>query len=364
MRSRNALLLGATALGLGAAAVGAYRATHPKDAKGPVNPHVGPRRPLPDDLFDLPDGLLHHDLPTPDGGSIHAVEKGQGRPLVLLHGITLRHDVWAPQLHQLTDRYRVIAVDLRGHGTSSAGSAGYGIDRLADDLATLLVGLDLHDAVVVGHSMGGMTAMRFAGQHPDVLAQRVAGLVFLATRAHQVMPPYVDGAARVLVRRGQELLDSGGTLPQRATMTSSVARLAFGDHPSRKAVGIVAEMGRSIPPEALLPSLAGLLDHDARTALRATHTPSLVVVGTRDVLTPVPAGRHLAHLLPYSEFVVLPRAGHQLMQERPEEVADLIDAFVARLEGDAPSVAAAVADGPAADADIEVEPGEPSAAEG
>lgn len=362
MRSRKVVLLGATAVGLGAAAVGAYRATHPKDASGPVNPHRGPRRPVPDDLFDLPDGLVHHELATPDGGTVHAVEKGEGRPLVLLHGITLRHDVWAPQLHQLTDRYRVIAVDLRGHGTSVAGSAGYGIDRLADDLATLLVGLDLHDAVVVGHSMGGMTAMRFAGQHPDVLAQRVAGLVFLATRAHQVMPPYVDGAARALVGRGQAILEGGGTLPQRATITTSLARLAFGDHPSRKAVGIVAEMGRSISPEALLPSLAGLLDHDARTALRATQTPSLVVVGTRDVLTPVPAGRHLAHLLPYSEFVVLPRAGHQLMQERPDEVADLLDAFVARLEGDASSVAAAVADRPASDGDIQVEPGEPDAA--
>ena len=66
--------------------------------------------------------------------------------------------MWAPQFHQLTDRYRVIAVDLRGHGESAVGSDGLGISRLADDLATLLTALDLRDAVVVGHSMGGMTA--------------------------------------------------------------------------------------------------------------------------------------------------------------------------------------------------------------
>lgn len=332
MNTKRALLLGATLVGIGAAAAGAYRATHPRGARGPLSPDPGRgRAPLPDDLFDLPDDVVHHRIPTPDGGSIHAVERGSGRPLVLLHGITLRHDVWAPQLRELADRYRVIAVDLRGHGESTAGSDGYGLPRLADDLASLLEALDLHDAVVVGHSMGGMTAMQFCGQHPEVLADRVAGLIFVATRAHQVLPPYVDRGARSLVARGQGVLDAGRTLPARSTTTRNVARLAFGDHPSPKAVSIVAEMGESIAPQALLPSVAGLIEHDAREALRRTHTPSLVIVGTRDLLTPVPSASHLAHLLPRSELVVLPRAGHQLMQERPAEVAELIDDFVSGL---------------------------------
>lgn len=340
---------GAALLGIGAAALGAYKATHPKDASGPPSPDPGrARRPIDDALFAMPDGVVHHHLTTPDGGVVHAVERGSGRPLVLLHGITLRHDVWAPQFHQLADRYRVIAVDLRGHGESRAGSDGFGIGRLADDLATLLEGLDLHDAVVVGHSMGGMTAMQFCGQHPEVLSARVAGLVFVATRAHQVLPPGFGRGARALVSQGQGLLDSGGTLPARATVTERAARLAFGERPHPRAVAIVAEMGSSIVPEALVPSLAGLIEHDARVALRATRTPALVVVGTRDLLTPVPAGRHLAHLLPDAELVVLPKAGHQLMQERPDELAELLDAFVARLDGTVASVGEAVAagDGP------------------
>ncbi|MFN8018254.1 MAG: alpha/beta hydrolase [Acidimicrobiales bacterium] len=332
MKGRNAVLLGATAAGIAAAAVGAYRATHPRDASPSPLPDLGRDRPrLPDWLFELPDGVEHHVIDTPDGGTIHAAEKGEGRPLVLLHGITLRHDVWAPQFHQLADRYRVIAVDLRGHGESKAGSAGFGITRLADDLATLLVALDLHDAVVVGHSMGGMTLMQFCGQHPDVLDERVAGLVFVATRAHQVFPPYVDRGARAIVGRSQALVEAGRPIPARSTVNGRGSRLAFGDHPSPVAVRKVAEMGESMLADALVPSLAGLIEHDAREALQATHTPSVVVVGTRDLLTPVPAGRHLAHLLPRSELVVLPRAGHQLMQERPEELAAVIDGLVARI---------------------------------
>jgi pimeloyl-ACP methyl ester carboxylesterase len=353
------VVLGATALGLGAAAAGAYRATHPRDASGPRSADPGRRRPpLPDELFDLPDGVIEHEIPTPDGGTIHAIERGEGRPIVLLHGITLRADVWSPQFHQLADRHRVIAVDLRGHGTSRAGDDGYGIGRLGDDLATLLTALDLHHAVLVGHSMGGMTVMQFCGDHADVLADRVDGLVFVATRAHQVFPPLVDRGARRLVAQGQALVDAGQTLPSRATVTNQAARLAFGDKPSKRAVELVGEMGRSMEPEALVPSLGGLIEHDARDALRATDTPSLVIVGTRDLLTPVPSARHLAHLLPDSELVVLPRAGHQLMQERPDELAELLDAFVARLDGTEPTVAAAVAADPRPVSATQVEPGQ------
>ncbi|MGI8755520.1 MAG: alpha/beta fold hydrolase [Acidimicrobiales bacterium] len=344
MNKPKVAALAAAALGVGAGAIGAYRATHPSDARRPDT--VGSRRRrtlVGDELLDLPPDVVEHDLDTPDGGTIHALERGEGRPLVLLHGVTLRSDVWAPQFHLMADRYRIVAADLRGHGRSQAGTDGYGLGPLAADVATLLEALDLHDAIVVGHSMGGMTLMEFCGDHPAVLAERVAGLVFLATAANAVVPPYAAGLLRAVLGRGQGRLDRGRPLPTRATVTTRMARLAFGDRPSAKAVGIVVEMGQSMAPEALVPSLTKLLDHDARQALRATHTPSLVVVGTRDLLTPVPAGRNLARQLPHADFVVLPRAGHQLMQERPNELAELIDAFAARLSGAEPSVAAAVA---------------------
>ena len=332
MNRKKLFVLAATTVGAGVAGAGLYRATHPKGAGGPLTPDPGRARiRIADDLLDLPSGLTDHVIPTPDGGTIHAIEKGSGRPLVFLHGITLRSDVWAPQFHLLADRYRVIAIDLRGHGSSMAGSAGYGMSPLAADLATVFQALDLHDAIVVGHSMGGMTTMQFCGDFPEVLADRVAGLVLVATRAHQVLPPYVDRVAAAFVGRGQGRLASGRPLPAVNGVTTPLARLAFGDNPSPKAVRLVGEMGRSMAPEALIASLEGILPHDARQALRRTETPSLVVVGTRDVLTPVPAASHLATLLPHSELVVLRRAGHQLMQERPKELADLIDDFAQRV---------------------------------
>lgn len=328
----NLKKLALVAAGTGAAAFGLYRATHPTSARS-----TGGRssaRPLTDDRFTLPGGLVEHQVTARDGGTIHAIERGEGRPLVLLHGITLRSDVWAPQLHDLAEDFRVIAVDLRGHGRSKAGDSGYGLSRLADDLADLLVALDLRDAIVVGHSMGGMTLMTFCAEHPDVLAERVAGTVFLNTRAHQVFPPGMDRPLRVLVGRGTTVVDAGRALPGGAAPSAGLVRLAYGARPSPAAMRLVAEMGASMEPAAMLASVDQMFDHDAREALRRTETPSMVIVGTRDLLTPVPASRHLAALLPNSDFVVLRGAGHQMMQERPDELAELLRDFAAAISSE------------------------------
>src|SRR5699024_6851248 len=143
---RKKLILAAGLAGAGAAWA-LHRATHPDEAREPMRLHGGDRdEPVPDHLLDLPEGVQAHEIATDDGGTISYLEQGEGQPLVLLHGITLRSDVWAPQFHQLTDRFRVIAVDLRGHGGSKAGREGLGLPRLAADLANLLETLDLRDA--------------------------------------------------------------------------------------------------------------------------------------------------------------------------------------------------------------------------
>lgn len=341
--SKKIIGLGFAAAGIGAAAVGLYRATHPPEAKGPISPdpHRGHAR-LDDALFEMPDGVTLHMIETPDGGTIHYAEKGAGRPLVLLHGVTLRHDVWAPQFNQLADHYRVIAVDLRGHGGSLPGTLGFGMARLATDVATLLEALDLHDAVLVGHSMGGMTVMHFCGDHREVLDERVAAIALVATAAYQAVPPFAESLARRVLGQGEADVAAGRGLPVKGVIRKQTVRLVFGHEPPSRAVEIVTEMTRSMHDAHLIGSLQGIVDHDARDALRATRTPSLIVVGTRDILTPVPLARKMAHLMPGCEFVVLPRAGHQLMQERPDELAELIDALVARVEGTADSVAEAV----------------------
>ncbi|CAN5546425.1 alpha/beta hydrolase [soil metagenome] len=289
-----------------------------------------------DQLFVVPGDVSHHEMPSYDGGRLHVIQRGRGRPLVLLHGVTLTAEIWAPQLHQLADRYRLIACDLRGHGNSEVGRDGFGLDHIGHDVATVLEHLDLRDAIVVGHSMGGMALMRFCGDHTDVLDERVAGLGFVATSATLPTPAIVVGRtqrlADHLVRRAEAGRPVRSYRFGESDLSWLLCRLAFGRRAPAAAVEQVRAMIAAVPPEVLHPCSAGILLHDGTDALRATHTPSFVVVGALDLLTPPFASRRIAELLPGTELHVLAGAGHQLMQERPDELAALIDALVARLE--------------------------------
>ena len=93
-------------------------------------------------------------ITTSDGVRLTLVEKGRGRPLVMVPGWSQTARQFAAQIEGLADRYRVIAVDMRGHGQSEKPAHGYRIPRLAKDLKDVLDALDLEDAAVAGHSMG------------------------------------------------------------------------------------------------------------------------------------------------------------------------------------------------------------------
>ncbi len=336
-RSRLPLAL-AMGAGLAAVAVGAGLAATRRSAKH--------HRSLPDEragdaaVFDLDAlGVTHHRIPSHDGGELHVVERGPagGPPLLLLHGITLQARVWGYQLRDLSDHWRVLAVDLRGHGESTPGADGFGLDVLARDLRTVIESLDLRDVVVVGHSMGGMTLMRFCADHRDALDERVAGCVFLATAPVIPIPP---GVQRVFQQLGPRLTRAGDRwgwdrLDTRrlagADLSYVLARRAFGRHASPLHVQLTADLVADVSPATTWPTGIGLLEHDADEALARTQTPSMVIDGELDHITPIALSRRIADHLPNSELHVLPDAGHQLMLERPAELADLLEAFRKRI---------------------------------
>src|ERR1700754_90758 len=91
---------------------------------------------------------------TSDGVGLHYVERGTGSPLLLVHGWSQTAEQFSHQLNALAPTYRVIAYDHRGHGLSDRPEYGYRVHRLAADLRELLLGRDLQDVTVLGHSMG------------------------------------------------------------------------------------------------------------------------------------------------------------------------------------------------------------------
>jgi pimeloyl-ACP methyl ester carboxylesterase len=277
-------------------------------------------------------------LTLSDGASIHVVERGATLstpslpPIVLLHGVTLSTRIWHHVLNDLGDVTRVVAFDWRGHGRSTAGSDGFGLPILARDLAEVLTQLDLHDAIIVGHSMGGMALMRFCADHPSVLSERVDGLMFLSTAAANVGTAMVPGAVRDSVRKMLSLTPvakrASWILP--GDLGYSMVRMTFGEQPPPAAVELARDIVAGMDSNATAASFVPLLAHDVTATLPRLRLPVTVVVGSQDRLTPPAQAHRLASLIPQSVVVELDGPGHMIMLERPAELHRLIRDLAAR----------------------------------
>ena len=252
-----------------------------------------------------------------NGVAVSYLRTGTGEdPVMLLHGLMGDGAGWAPVTRLLEADLDVIAPDARGHGRSSAPDSGYRYSDLAADVVGLTEHLDLRRLLLVGHSMGGMTAALAATQ----LGQRLRGLVlvdptFLSeTRQQQVYESDVLDQHRQALRRGRAVL-----------LEEALARQT---HRSPKVVELQVEarMRTSLaafdvlrPPNPPYRALVGRLD-----------VPTLLVIGDRPVVTPDMA-MELCELNTRLRVEQVAGAGHGLPFDQPEQLARSILAFAREL---------------------------------
>jgi pimeloyl-ACP methyl ester carboxylesterase len=285
------------------------------------------RPPLPRERFDL------H---AQDGTRLNVERYGRetGPTLVLSHGWTLSIAFWARQLNELADDFAIVAYDQRGHGSSDApGPAGYTIEALADDLATVLDATvpGGERAVVLGHSMGAMALIEMSERHPEVIHDRVAAAVVASTGMHELtirsrivpMPLPLAKLARPLATWVMALPPPPGRVDGRLrTMTRYVTL-------SRRATDAEVDFATRIinacPPasRAGFARMLAALDLDAQVG--RFDVPAIVVAGDRDRLTPIWHARRMAAALPQSlGLVTVPGAGHMTPVEASRAVNDAV----------------------------------------
>ena len=284
----------------------------------------GPSVPTDDLLLPEVDEMTR--IPTHDGGELYVIERGTGTPIVFAHGVTLTSEVWARQFRSMPAAgFRAVAFDGRGHGESTAGDTGHSMDNLAADVRAVLEALDLRDAIVVGHSMGGMAVQGLAVRHPEVVAERVAGIVLLSTSPES----FASNARRLRggLDRAAALVPGVGAVFRQRNLRLLIARLGFGDDPDPRCVEATRRMLGGCSRETIREAGRALLQLDFVDELPRLDVPTLVVVGTADLLTPPRDSQVIADLVPGAELVEYVRGGHMLMYERTEELDALIIEF-------------------------------------
>jgi pimeloyl-ACP methyl ester carboxylesterase len=284
--------------------------------------------------LDAP-AYVDHTLDSHDRGTIYVVERGNelDPPIVLSHGVTLSVRTWFYQLDELPkEGFRTIAFDHRGHGRSVLGEEGHTLDNLGRDVRTLLEGLDLHDAVLVGHSIGGVAVQAFVTQFPEIVAARVAGIVLLSTLAYTPLGSRSTRTKARLEKIMKRAPDSQWLWDSR-NLGFLAARIGFGRDPRPSHVELVRSMMSECPPETRLDAPRVLVGLDLTHELPKVRVPTLVIGGTADVLTPPFEARQMARLIPGARLELLNGGGHMLMLERTEEVDKLIADFAREVQG-------------------------------
>jgi pimeloyl-ACP methyl ester carboxylesterase len=250
------------------------------------------------------------------GAAVGYQVRGAGPVVLLLHPIGLSASFWKPVAQRLADRYRVIAVDARGHGDSDVPAGPFSLEDLADDAIELLRAL-AGPAIVVGCSMGASVAQMIAVRAPELVSCAVFA---------NCSGPRVGGRTDVLDERARRAAEG---MPR--VLEETLARWFSAGFPKAH-------------PEVVAQVTDWLLSGDptvhswgwkALSARRNDHyksitQPVLVLAGEHDAASPPASARQLAEALPNATYVEVP-AGHMAPLERPDAFAAAIDDFAARV---------------------------------
>ena len=265
---------------------------------------------------------------------IHYHDLGEGdRPFVLVHGFTGSSDDFVDVLPRLAERGRTIAPDNRGHGDSSNPGTGYTLDGMAGDLLGFLDALAIERCDLLGHSLGGMLALRLVLAHPD----RVASLVLMDTTQRPI-----ERSSTAMFEMGAKLLREQGA---GAFVSAMRAGLPGGPDREGPMARSVARMGEdvfwsrierkltSMDPEAfggLASGMAGQESLDDR--LGEISCPTTVLVGESDTPFLQPS-KDMAAAIPNAEIAILPDAMHSPQFENEAAWLETIEAHLDRARG-------------------------------
>lgn len=271
-------------------------------------------------------------ITTDSGVSIHYEERGTGHPLVFIHGWGMSGRVWEFQAELFASLFRVITLDLRGHGDSSLPEgAGFAMAGLAGDVASLLKNLYLANATLIGWSLGAQVALEAVSASRD----RLSALVLSGGT-----PRFSSGDGFDFGLPPQEVRGMALRVKRDRTRTmGDFFRNMFVDGE------MTAEQNQRVVKEIIIPSkqpdtaillqaLDTLATSDQREILPTLHIPVLVIHGAEDATCLPDASRYMAGKIRGAELALMDGCGHAPFLSKPDEFNRLLSGFLGRVYAD------------------------------
>jgi pimeloyl-ACP methyl ester carboxylesterase len=251
---------------------------------------------------------------------LHYEVRGEGEPLLCVHGLACDTLAWIPQLDTFAAAHRTVVFDNRDVGQSSMAAPGYEIADMARDALALADELELGSFHLLGVSMGGAIAQEIAIQAPERIHTLTLAVTFPAGGN------YATRLAEVWSNRVRQI-SYEQHVDELMLLNHSEA---FFDNPDMVAFIRTAMLNNPYPqpPEAFARQLSACSRHDTRDRLGALTMPTHVIGGEFDILVPLWKSREIASLIPDAKLTVLPEAPHGLSLERAEEFNAAVLGFI------------------------------------
>jgi pimeloyl-ACP methyl ester carboxylesterase len=266
---------------------------------------------------------MNHSLNL-SGGTLYFSDTGEGETVVFLHGYIESRAVWQGFADEVAKHYRVICIDLPGHGSSSVFGAVHTMDFMAEGVKEIMRTLAWKTFVLAGHSMGGYVALAYAEKYPGDLS----GLSLIHSN------PFADSEEKINNRdRAIELIRLG---KKSQLVLGHMSQLFASHHQEKFAMHIdkLKEVAMKTPDAGIVAALEGMKQRPGREALlKKLSFPVQVIAGSYDNFIPLPVSKEMVSLIKHPHFLLLEESGHMGFIEEHEKSLGSFLTFLKRTLG-------------------------------
>ncbi len=246
---------------------------------------------------------------------LHYIEKGEGCPLILLHGgITIAEENWENQIDFFSESFRVIATDSRGHGKTNNPSGEFSYKLMADDIAALVRELKLEKPLIIGWSDGGQIVLEIGIRYPELAKALVAGGVLSEITDYYTNTMKfwgIEGPGQVNFERLREVI------PQFTEKLPEIHTAGHGEDYWKKLLQDISKMW--CDPKAF-----------PKEEIENINDPILILAGDHDEASSIDECVKMFKLIPNAELAIIPKAGHDVYETKPELFNSIVLEFLLR----------------------------------